>query len=72
MCYQECGAAQSKIFEDVKSGYVMFAFDSGDSWGIPVRGDFGVRYVMTDQWAEGNVSIAAPATSIYTAFGRLR
>lgn len=71
VCAQECGAAQSKIFEDVKSGYVMFAFDSGDRWGIPIRGDFGVRYVMTDQWAQGNIAIGAPATSQYTAFGRL-
>jgi iron complex outermembrane receptor protein len=70
-CGQSCGAAQSKIFEDVKTGYVMFAFDSGDRWGIPVRGDFGVRYVMTDQWAQGNVSVGAPATSPFTAFGRL-
>ena len=71
VCYQECGAAQSKIFEDVKSGYVMFAFDSGDRWGIPVRGDFGVRYVMTDQWAQGNVAVGSPASSPFTAFGRL-
>jgi iron complex outermembrane receptor protein len=71
VCGQACGAAQSKLFEDVSSGYVMFAFDSGDRWGIPIRGDFGVRYVMTDQWAEGNVSIGAPATSPFTAFGRL-
>jgi iron complex outermembrane receptor protein len=70
-CGQGCGAAQSKIFEDVKTGYLMFAFDSGDRWGIPIRGDFGVRYVMTDQWAQGNVSIGAPATSPFTAFGRL-
>ncbi len=70
-CGQECGAAQSKIFEDVKTGYVMFAFDSGDRWGIPIRGDFGVRYVMTDQWAQGNVSISAPASSPFTAFGQL-
>jgi iron complex outermembrane receptor protein len=70
-CGQGCGAAQSKIFEDVKTGYLMFAFDSGDRWGIPIRGDFGVRYVMTDQWAQGNVSIGAPATSPFTAFGSL-
>ena len=71
VCFQECGAAQSKIFEDVKSGYVMFAFDSGDRWGIPIRGDFGVRYVMTDQWAQGNVAVGSPASSPFTAFGRL-
>ncbi|HEX6638167.1 MAG TPA: TonB-dependent receptor, partial [Steroidobacteraceae bacterium] len=70
-CGQACGAAQSKIFEDVKSGYLMFAFDSGDRWSIPIRGDFGVRYVMTDQWAQGNVSVSAPASSPFTAFGQL-
>jgi TonB-dependent receptor len=70
-CGQVCGAAQSKIFEDVQTGYAMFAFDSGDRWSIPIRGDFGVRYVMTDQWAEGNVSLTAPGTSPFTAFGQL-
>ena len=45
VCYAECGAAQAKLFEDIKSGYVMFNFDSGDRWAIPIRGDFGVRYV---------------------------
>ena len=70
-CGQSCGAAQSKIFEDVTSGYVMFTFDSGDDWRIPIRGDFGVRYVMTDQWAEGNVAISAPGSSPFTAFGLL-
>jgi TonB-dependent receptor len=70
-CGQACGAAQSKIFEDVKTGYVMFAFDTADRWSIPIRGDFGVRYVMTDQWAQGNVSIGAPTSSPFTAFGQL-
>jgi iron complex outermembrane recepter protein len=68
-CTSECGAAQSKLFEDVTSGYVMFTFDSGDSWRMPVRADFGVRYVKTDQFAAGVVPVTAPATSIYTAFG---
>jgi TonB-dependent receptor len=68
-CTSECGAAQSKIFEDVKTGYIMFNFDSGDRWGIPIRGDLGVRYVMTDQFASGIIPTAAPATSIYTSFG---
>jgi hypothetical protein len=62
-----CGAAQSKIFEDVSTGYIMFTFDSGDRWSMPIRGDFGVRYVMTDQFASGIIPISAPPTSIYTA-----
>ena len=37
---------------------------------MPIRGDIGVRYVMTDQFASGIIPIAAPATSIYTSFGQ--
>jgi iron complex outermembrane recepter protein len=69
-CVEECGAAQSKLFEDVTSGYLMFTFDSGDAWRMPIRGDFGVRYVKTDQFAAGVIPVNAPATSIYTSFGR--
>ncbi len=65
-----CGAAQSKIFEDVQTGYLMFGFDSGDRWGIPIRGDFGVRYVMTDQYAAGTIATSAPASSPYTSFAQ--
>ena len=69
VCYAPtCGAAQSKIFEDVTSGYAMLSFDSGDRWGIPIRGDFGVRYVMTDQYAAGVIPITAPGTSPFTSF----
>jgi iron complex outermembrane receptor protein len=70
VCYAACGAAQAKLFEDIKSGYVMINFDSGDGWAIPIRGDFGVRYVKTDQFASGILPTAAPATSIYTSFGQ--
>ncbi len=71
VCYAPtCGAAQSKIFEDVKSGYVMFTFDSGDSWGIPIRGDFGVRYIMTDQYAAGVIPVTAPGTAPVTSFAQ--
>lgn len=71
VCYApQCGAAQSKIFEDVKSGYLMFAFDTGDRWGIPIRGDFGVRYVMTDQFAAGIIPVSAPSSSPYTSFAQ--
>ena len=52
------------------TGYLMFSFDSGDDWAVPIRGDIGVRYVMTDQFASGIIPIAAPATSIYTSFGQ--
>ena len=69
-CEQACGAAQSKIFEDVTSGYVMFAFDTGDRLGIPIRGDFGVRYVMTDQFAAGVIPVNAPGTAPVTSFAQ--
>jgi iron complex outermembrane receptor protein len=65
-----CGAAQSKIFEDVKSGYLMIAFNTGDRWGIPIRGDFGVRYVMTDQYAAGVIPVTAPGTAPVTSFAQ--
>jgi iron complex outermembrane receptor protein len=68
-CVEECGAAQSKLFEDVTSGYVMFTFDSGDRWSMPIRGDLGVRYVKTDQFAAGVIPTTAPATSRFTSFG---
>ncbi|HEU4593180.1 MAG TPA: TonB-dependent receptor [Steroidobacteraceae bacterium] len=70
VCNAACGAPQSKLFEDVKAGFAMFTFDSGDDWRIPIRGDFGVRYVKTDQFAAGIIPVSAPSTSIYTAFGK--
>jgi len=70
VCDVVCGAAQAKLFEDVKGAYAMFSFDSGDDWKIPVRGDIGVRYVHTDQFAAGVIPTTAPATSIYTSFGK--
>ena len=65
-----CGAAQSKIFEDVSSGYFMFTFNSGDDWRIPIRGDFGVRYVKTEQLAAGVIPVTSPGTSPYTSFAQ--
>ena len=70
VCYAECGAPQAKLFEDVKGAYAMVSFDSGDGWKIPVRGDLGVRYVHTDQFAAGVIPTSAPATSVYTSFGK--
>jgi TonB-dependent receptor len=57
-CGVECGAAQSQILEEIKSGFFMASFDSGDRWGIPVRGDIGVRYVKTQQFAVGHIPVA--------------
>jgi TonB-dependent receptor len=57
-CGIECGAPQSQIIEEIKSGFLMASFDSGDSWGIPIRGDIGVRYVKTEQFAVGHIPVA--------------
>ena len=46
----------------------MFIFDSSDSWAIPIRGDIGVRYVQTDQFAAGVILVASPPTSVYISF----
>ena len=70
LCTSDCGAAQSKIFEDVSTGYLMFSFDSGDDWASRSAATIGVRYVMTDQFASGIIPTSAPATSIYTSFGQ--
>ena len=39
------------------SGFVVFTFNSGDAWGVPIRGDLGVRYVQTDQHAMGHIPV---------------
>ncbi|MBC8027383.1 MAG: TonB-dependent receptor [Steroidobacteraceae bacterium] len=57
-CGIECAAPQSQIIEEIKTGFLMASFDSGDRWGIPVRGDIGVRYVKTQQFAVGHIPVA--------------
>jgi TonB-dependent receptor len=69
-CRAECGAGQSELTEEISSAYLMFTFDTGGVFGIPIRGDFGVRYVQTDQFAAGLIPVSAPASSIYTSFGQ--
>ncbi len=66
----DCGAALSSIFEDVTSGFAMFNFNSGDDWRIPIRGDFGVRYVKTKQVAAGVIPVTSPGTSPFTSFAQ--
>lgn len=41
-----------RVVEENKSGFLMFDFDS-EAFGIPLRGNFGVRYVETALTAEG-------------------
>jgi iron complex outermembrane receptor protein len=57
-CNIECGAARSQMMEEITSAFAMLSWNA--EWGIPVRGDVGVRYVNTRQSAVGYVPIAAP------------
>jgi iron complex outermembrane receptor protein len=57
-CGIECGANRSGVVEEVTSAFAMLSWNA--EWGIPVRGDFGVRYVNTRQSAFGYIPIAAP------------
>jgi TonB-dependent receptor len=57
-CGIECGANRSQMLEEITSAFAMLAFNT--EWGIPVRGDVGVRYVNTRQSAVGYIPIAAP------------
>ena len=57
-CGIECGANQTQMLEEVTSAFAMLTFSA--EWGIPIRGDVGVRYVNTRQSAMGHIPIAAP------------
>ena len=69
-CNVECGANKSGLLEEVTTGYVVFTFNSGDAWGVPIRGDLGVRYVQTDQFAMGHVPVPAPMGAPYPNVGQ--
>ena len=57
-CGIECGANRSGVVEEVASAFAMLSWNA--EWGIPVRGDLGVRYAHTRQSAFGYIPIAAP------------
>ena len=57
-CGIECGANRSGIVEEVSSAFAMMSWKA--EWGIPVRGDLGVRYAHTRQSAFGYIPIANP------------
>ena len=61
-CGAECGAAVSEIREQVSSAYAMAQFDTESALPIPVRGDFGIRYVHTDQHSVGYIPVADSTT----------
>ena len=69
-CNTECGANKNAIDERVKTGYVMFTFNSGDAWSHALRADLGVRYVKTDQFAMGYIPVAAPMGAPYPTVGQ--
>ncbi len=58
-CGVECGAARSRVLEEVTSAYAMGTFDLGDRLGgIGLRGDAGVRYVHTEQLSSGFIALS--------------
>jgi len=69
-CGTECGANKNAIDERVKTGYVMFTFNSGDAWSHALRADLGVRYVKTDQFAMGYIPVAAPMGAPFPTVGQ--
>ncbi len=69
-CGIECGAAMSEIKETNWSGYVMAEFSSDHWLPMPVRGDIGVRYIHTDQFALGYIPVAAPTGYAYPNIGK--
>ncbi|WP_256731514.1 TonB-dependent receptor [Sphingomonas sp. dw_22] len=60
-CGIECGIGPSRVREDILGGYGQAAFDFTDGVGFGLRGDIGVRYVHTEQFSSGYISVAAPA-----------
>ena len=69
-CGIECGAARSRVLEEVSSAYAMGTFDLGNRIaGIGLRGDAGVRFVRTEQNSSGYISISQ-ATSPTGLTGR--
>ncbi|WP_027330715.1 TonB-dependent receptor [Marinimicrobium agarilyticum] len=64
-CGAECGAQSPAVIERIDSLYAMTEFNF-DSWAYPVRGDFGFRYIDTDQESVGFIPTAAPEDSPYS------
>lgn len=68
-CNVECGAPKNQLKEEIQSGFLMLNFETGDWLPIPIRGDAGVRYVHTDQFAVGHIAAPAPSGSPYQNVG---
>ena len=61
-CGVECGGGRSRVREEVMSSYLMANFDLSDAIGFGVRGDVGVRYVKTDMFSSGYITVANAAS----------
>lgn len=57
-CGAECGGGRSRVREEVASSYLMAQFDLGDAIGFGLRGDVGVRYVHTDMFSSGYITVS--------------
>ena len=66
-CGTECGAGRNGIIEEISSAFAMLSWNA--EWGIPIRGDVGVRYAHTRQSAFGYIAIAAPPGGPYAQTG---
>jgi TonB-dependent receptor len=66
-CGIECGANRSQMLEEITSAFAMLSFNN--DWGIPIRGDIGLRYVNTRQSAMGHIPITAPMGAPFTLVG---
>ncbi|HTU67637.1 MAG TPA: TonB-dependent receptor [Steroidobacteraceae bacterium] len=66
-CGIECGANRSGVVEEITSAFVMGSWNV--EWGIPIRGDLGVRYAHTRQSAFGYIPIAAPMGAAFPNVG---
>lgn len=60
-CGAECGGVDSRVKEEITSAYLMGQFDLGDSLGLGVRGDIGIRYIHTDMRSSGYIAVAPAA-----------
>jgi iron complex outermembrane receptor protein len=65
----QLGALRS-ITEKDTAFYIQGDFDY-DIFNIPVRGNFGVRYIKTEQAATGHYNSGAVTTAVSTPFGTL-
>ncbi|MEE4454216.1 TonB-dependent receptor [Novosphingobium resinovorum] len=59
---EQCGAQNPLVREEEFSGFGMATFDLESAVGFGLRGDVGVRYVHTNQFSSGYISLANAAS----------